>query len=66
MKKYQMTEDSINQVLAYLGTRPYTEVSQLITLLFQSAQLVEGSDEADALIGKDEEKVEVELTEKGA
>jgi len=70
MKNYQLSEESINKVLSYLGSRPYAEVSELISLLFQSAALVEGAEEAEAVLGHDEASeplLEEELlTEKGA
>lgn len=38
-KQYSLNETTINQVLAYLGTKPYTEVRTLVEAVLK-AQLV--------------------------
>lgn len=47
MKNYSVPEGTLNAVLAYLGTRPYVDVANLVdSIRSQSKEIVEASDEA--------------------
>ncbi len=48
---YQLSEESINAVLQYLGTRPYQEVYGLIPLM-QAAQKMEEVNEPTVVEGE--------------
>lgn len=47
MKMYTLTlsEADVNQILGVLGERPYTEVSRLVTTIFNSAAVVPGTED---------------------
>ena len=37
-KSYKLPEETINQILEYLGNRPYKEVSQLIAEIYKNVK----------------------------
>jgi len=43
--KITLTEEQINQLLAYLGSRPYVEVQKLIETIMTAPKIEEKKDE---------------------
>ena len=48
MKKVWFTLETANQIVGYLGTKPYTEVPQLIAGIQQEAQAQAQPEKVDA------------------
>lgn len=41
MKKYEVSEELLNAVLNYIGTKPYSEVFQLVKAIQEQAKPIE-------------------------
>lgn len=41
MKKYEVSEELLNAVLNYMGTKPYSEVFQLVKAIQEQAKPIE-------------------------
>lgn len=48
MKTYQFTEELVNQILGYLGNRPYVEVAVLVSKILQVTKDQEEGKKKDA------------------
>lgn len=59
MKLFTISEETINQVLAYLGTRPYTEVYKVVQKLLTEVKPLNPEPEAAAPEVQEEASQEV-------